>query len=505
MHHFDNAYLSLLQSSASEAFAGSDERTDAPTHKAIKNGVNKYCLAVANNEEIAKPNIKDQNAEDPGIIAYLASLYHRKAHASIAHNSLVEKQIQEQLAAFKFGNPKWQQMFDQYVKYYWHYPHHKGGQPMYRSWLDPVYGQGDYDYGVINWTIPEDSTVALIGDIGTGTDVAAAVLISALSFNPTIILHVGDVYYSGTEFEFQQYFVGLINSVFEDLKLKVPIYTLPGNHEYFTGAIPYFQCLDSNVLVQTEAQRQQASFFKLRTENNSWQFIGMDTSFHGHYMGINGDKLEAALRTLHVDPKDAYDPVVPPPMVFVRPDEVDWHHHHLSQFPGRTILLGHHQLYSAHQKVGLDQKLINDMPDPADFNRPGVNTALWRDFGLYFNKVAAWFWGHEHNLGIYQNNYRPQGWPPVTNAPNDPWKNLSKGRCVGHSAIPVAGSEEPYKNNNQIPLEDSQLKLDLVDGWYNRGFEIIQLRGKNKPAVTSYYQINGVNPKPIKLYQETIQ
>lgn len=503
IHNYENQYLALLKSVAAETVADEGDSPGVPVNHPLLHGVDRYCQAVLNNEDIPQPSNLN-NAEDPDIIPYLTYLHHRKAHASIADNKQVEKDLEAQLASFKFGNPKWQQMFNQYVKYYWQYPHHQGGKPVYRSWQAPQYGAGDYNYGVIDWRIPSNATVALIGDIGTGTDVAAAVLLGALSFKPDVILHVGDVYYSGTDFEFERYFVGLINTVFKDQGVNIPVYTLPGNHEYFSGALAYLNCLDTNTLVCSEKQRQQASYFSLRSEDDGWQFLGMDTSYHGHYMGVKGDKLEAALKALHVNPDNAFNPVTPPPMVYVRPDEVDWHHYHLNQFPNRTILLGHHQLYSANQHVGLPQKEVDGKPDPTDYNRLGVNTWLWRNFGQYFHKVAAWFWGHEHNLGIYQNNYRPAGWPPPTDEPDDVWKNLPKGRCIGHSAIPVAEDEQPYKINNPVPLENDSLKLGLENGWYNRGFEIIKLNGKGNPANVTYYQVQGAEPEPLKIYEETV-
>lgn len=502
MTNYDNPHLSVLKSAVSQSLK--EQEADQDTENTIMEGVDRYCKAVLNNETIPEPPADYHDATDPWISAYLTYLHHHKAHAHIAGNKAVAKELEEQLTSFKFGNPKWQSMFDTYVKYYWQYPHHEGGKPYYRSWQDPKYGNGSYEYGVIDWKLPSNATVAIIGDIGTGTDVAAAVLVAALSYKPDVILHVGDVYYSGTQFEFERYFIGLINSVFKEQGVNIPVYTLPGNHEYFTGAVPYFQCLDANVLVQNETQRQQASFFKLETEDGGWQFLGMDTGYHGHYMGVKGEKLEAALEALHVDPTKAWNPVTPPKMVYVRPDEVDWHHYHLNQSKGRTVLLGHHQLYSAHQNVGIAQQLVDGKPDPHDLNRKGVNTRLWKDFGQYFNKVAAWFWGHEHNLGIYQDNYRPKDWPPATAAPDDSFKNLVKGRCVGHSAIPVAESEAPYKENNPVPLQQEDLKLSLDKGWYNRGFEILQLQGAGKPAKVTYYQVQGADPTPLKIYEETI-
>tara|TARA_B110000211_G_C14085829_1_gene556642 strand:+ start:839 stop:2368 length:1530 start_codon:yes stop_codon:yes gene_type:complete len=506
INNYDKQHLSLLKSVVAETIRKDASYKGELGDHPMMLGADHYCKACIDNKEIAKPSNDITNEEDPAIIAYLTYLHHRKAHAKIADNKEIEKDLEDQLNSFKFGNPKWQSMFDLYVKYYWTYPMHEGQKPAYRSWQDPKFGNGDYDYGVIKWKIPSDATVAIIGDIGTGTDIAAAVLLSALSFKPDVILHVGDVYYSGTREEFNEYFVGLIKSVFKDQNVDIPVFTLPGNHEYFTGAIPYFECLDSSVLVQTDDQKQQASFFKLDTEDGGWQFLGMDTSYHGHFMGGPTDKLDQALKDLHIDPKKAFNPVIPPEMVYVRPDEVDWHHYHLNQHKGRTVLFGHHQVYSANQKVGVEQHLLkNGQPDPSDLNRPGVNTRLWQAFGAYFDKVAAWYWGHEHNLCIYKDNFRPEGWPVSTDAYDDEFKTLPKGRCVGHSAIPVAEHETPYKVNNPVPFQGDNLKVDLHNGWYNRGFEILKLNGANKAAKASYYQVIGAEPEPILIYEESIK
>lgn len=500
---YDDPTLALVKSVAAEAVANGSAGTPhpIPVDHPLLHGVDRYCQAMLDGQT---PPVPDPGADetDPDVVAYLVYLHHHKAHARVADDPALEAQIDAQLEQFTYGKPGWQAMFDQYVKYYWAYPHHAGGTPTYRSWQDPAYGAGDPQYGAIHWRIPANATVALIGDIGTGTDVAAAVLLGALSFKPDVILHLGDVYYSGTTFEFAHYYTGLIEAVFADQGVDIPVYTLPGNHEYFTGAVPYLAALDEGRFTRGPGQRQQTSYFSLRSADDGWQFLGMDTSFHGHYMGVKAEKLDAALRALHVPPDQASDPDTPPDMVFVRPDEVAWHRRQLADFAGRTVLLSHHQLYSANQTVGVAQRTVDGAKDPTDRNRKGVNTRLWEAFGDGFgDPIAAWFWGHEHNLGIFQNGYCPPGWLA---AESGPWKPVPFGRCVGHSAIPVATTELPYQVNNPVPLERPDLTLGTVDGWYNRGFQILQLAGKGRPIETSYYQVRGVDPTPVQIYHESI-
>jgi predicted phosphodiesterase len=503
---------------------------DHPLQKAA----DQYSEQLYNNKPIPTPDTSKGplSADDPQIGPYLSFLHHQLAHARIAGDKKLENELETQRGRFKYGNPLWEQQMIQYFWYYWDYPFHKGQAPHYRSWQDKKYGNGDINYGAIKWKIPARATIALVGDIGTGTDFAAAVLVSALKFNPDVILHVGDVYYSGTKEEFNQRFVGMINDVMKDYGRKVPVFTIPGNHEYFTGAISFLNCIDSMQLVNTEDQRQATSYFSIQTEDNRWQFLGMDTSFYGHYMDVPANAQEAALALLHhqkvevpVDPTDPHwpnaynpifrhckdanipvkDPTVNPTMTPVRTDEQQWHAQKLNEFTGRTILLSHHQVYSAKQQIGVQQKQVAgsngvSVPDSTDINRAWVNTALWNQFNPWLStKVAAWFWGHEHNLCIYKDGYLPDGYkaPDTLNA-------IAKGRCIGHSGIPVQETETPYQQAYPVPLINNNVELSVTDGWYNNGYQILKLQGGGMPIKTAYYQLAGADPTPLLIFEEDI-
>ena len=146
----------------------------------------------------------------------------------------------------------------------------------------------------------------MLGDIGTGTDEAAATLAAGLSFDPDVILHVGDVYFSGTHFEFANRFIGLFETVMKARKRRIPVFGVPGNHEYFTGNLAYFAWLDGGRLKGGASRRQRASYFALRTEDDGWQFLGMDTGYYGHACSVTPDQRHAALVLLN-----AADPKVP--------------------------------------------------------------------------------------------------------------------------------------------------------------------------------------------------
>ena len=533
-------HLALWKSCVAEVLAkaavpGSAHGTGIDTTHPMMRATDRYCRAMRDNVPIEKPPPDSDDQE--AVLAYLSSLHHRRAHARIDDDAVLEAEIERQTREYTFGNPLWQQMFEQYFRYYWQYPLHTGEAPGYRSWQSPDAGRGDLQYGVIEWRLPASARVVIVGDIGTGTDVAAAVLLAALAFRPDAILHLGDVYFSGTEHETTRNLVDLVRSVTRRQHLPTPFFTVPGNHEYFSGAVPYLRALDAGRLVPEPSQRQAASYFCLRTADDGWQFLGLDTAYNGHYMNVPATAQQAVLDRLHHGriPKPAVagdphwpadrnpyfakatgvalpvlDTTAPTAMVTVRPDELAWHLDKLAHFGGRSILLSHHQLYSALDACGVPQAQVAGAggataPDPADFNREWVNTGLWRQFGPTFGaRVAAWIWGHEHNLEIFEDDYRPADWPMGGPDATDVFLTLPKGRCAGHGAIPVQEGEAPYTQRYPVGLVRPDARLDVSDGWFNHGFQLLELAGAGRPARLSYFQVAGAAPTPLPIYVEQV-
>jgi hypothetical protein len=90
--------------------------------------------------------------------------------------------------------------------------------------------------------------------------------------------------------------------------------------------------------------------------------------------------------------------------------------------------------------------------------------------------VTAWFWGHEHRLGIYE-----------------PYLNLQKGRCLGHAAIPVPDDGQGYTIKYLlVPVTQQgggQIGVSSEEGMYRNGFAIMTLNG---PSATVEYFSRGV-------------
>jgi Calcineurin-like phosphoesterase len=307
-------------------------------------------------------------------------------------------------------------------------------------------------------------TVGILGDWGTGEPVAQAVLQNMMNAKPDLIVHVGDIYYAGTNDECTGNFLDNITTYAP----QTPIYTLPGNHEYYSGGVGYYSILPRLNQFASWAKPQQASFFCL---NNSWlQLQGMDT-------GYNAGQLLEEIAGCEKPTSLYAEPLNP---------EITWHMSQINNGVAakrRILLLSHHQPFSAYSAIG----------------GGGINSNLLGSFAspLAAGNITAWLWGHEHVCELYGS--------PITLSP--PTGSISvKGRCIGHSAFPVLQEEAPYKvvNPNIAQFsEPYQLGLSSDGQVYNHGYMILQLDPTSGQAL--YYEVDGGSGQFLGLkYTETL-
>ena len=340
-----------------------------------------------------------------------------------------------------------------YAEYY----HISKGQMQYNDWT--VAGNNNLDYGVIEYQLPNDAVIGVVGDWGTGLADAKALLLDLMQqHKPTVIIHLGDIYYSGTPGECQNTFSAIFDDVFDQVLgqgNRIPVFTLPGNHDYYAWGMGFYPML-TQINSSLPTAEQVASYFCLRTEDNGWQFLGMDTGYHDS------------------NPGDQISPTYAGP--WLQPTEILWHRDKVENFSGATILLSHHQLFSAHGKLNGSLSAYRDVPY--------FNPFLYEVFYDFLStKIAGWFWGHEHNLVLYQNNLF----------------GLAKGRLVGCSAYEELTSATPYAvTYPEIPYlltpPQGQLHSNADPNgiaYYNHGYAVIDVGGRAQPTdpvTINYYE-----------------
>jgi hypothetical protein len=298
--------------------------------------------------------------------------------------------------------------------------------------------------------LPANARIALVGDWGTGTADAVDLLQQVAKHKPDVLIHLGDIYYAATPDECQKYFLDIVDQVFDRGAGRVPTYTLCGNHDVYSGGVGYYGLLPKlNPTPPFDAGwAQPASYFALQSPG--WQLLSMDTGLHDQ------------------DPFDVTDNVT-----YLDPQEEAWHIDKIRRFSqggGRTILLSHHQLFSAFDAIG----------------KQAINSRLqesWEKFqeAAGDQGIAAWFWGHEHNLCVYE-----------------PFAGLDKGRCIGHGAIPAFLDPSPYSpiaNIESLPTlvgdpgnPGKRLELAYAGPVYDHGFVMLELDDEKRTAKASYYQ-----------------
>ena len=298
-----------------------------------------------------------------------------------------------------------------------------------------------------------DLIIGILADWGTGLDDAKWVLSELMKKNPDVLIHLGDIYYAGTADEDQENFLKLINAAAPN----IPVYTLSGNHDMYSGGAPYYSLLSQlNATHALQPYQQKASYFCLRSQN--WQILAMDTGLH------DSDPFTVASNVTYLDPQEAV-----------------WHLDKVNNAGGRqTILLSHHQLFSAFG-VGVGQSTAG--------KTLAYNPNLYSVFKSVMGNIALWLWGHEHNFDYFT-----------------PYIGLNKGRCVGASAIPNLKDQNPYgliKNPDLqgqpgLPTIDpgmTELSINK-DGVYFHNYAILTLRSPDSQFQDSkieYYEVDSPN------------
>jgi len=309
----------------------------------------------------------------------------------------------------------------------------------------PAYaGTGDSGiYRLASATSGGPIKLSLAGDWGTGTEESWQIAQAMGDGEPDYTIHLGDVYYVGDLPEVNENFLGIPGGQYTPVQWPtgaVGEFAMIGNHEMYGGGEPYFTRILPTLRTGT-GQRQKASFFALETDH--WRIIALDTGYNSVGLPILG----------------SIPGIKKIPFVGANcriPDEViDWLRNTVKprQNPKPTLLLSHHQYYSAFQEetFGLPAKQLSE---------------------FFTEQNIVWIWGHEHRLAIY-DLYSPDG------------RIHAYGRCLGHGGMPV---EDAKPANGKVPLafwdprNDYPLDDHSTAGW--NGYVNVLLDG---PKMTLEY------------------
>jgi hypothetical protein len=189
---------------------------------------------------------------------------------------------------------------------------------------------------------PDAGRIAVLGDWGTGLYGAPKIGEAVTKDRDpyAMLLHLGDVYYSGTKDEIGERFL----PVWPERK-EATSRALNANHEMYSGGDAYFD----GVL---PAFGQEGSYFAY--QNKNWTLVGLDVAYIDHA----------------IDDR-----------------QVEWLTQILRGAGNRKIVFfSHHQLYS---------NIESEQGDKL-WSHPGFGEILGS------KKIFAWYWGHEHRCTIYE-------------------------------------------------------------------------------------------------------
>lgn len=377
-----------------------------------------------------------------------AAVAHEEAHmfeataagALEAHKTLaVGAKYQALIDNFKFTNmdPLWLKTLGHYAK------------ALLTSYTYVTGNVEDPNRFVYKLPLPKDAdkglVVGIIGDWGTGTLQAEAVITRLAEMNPDVVIHLGDTYYSGSKSEMRERLVEPLRKAFPK-DSGTNVYVVAGNHEYYDNGAAFYKAL-ADLPHTDDGAVQEASHFAL--EYDGFVLQGADTSFNDR------SPVATAIR---------------PPLTRLVESEEAWHQYQLKEAAKKhqkTILFSHHMLFTSTSTCG-----TGEAGEPLS-----VEPYLLESFKSFFgNPLTAWFWGHDHNMVVYKDNFL----------------GLPKGRLVGNSAIPVKSHPSPYTPNKKLAGQDvpsivHAARAGGASGLQYNGFATLTLKGGK--AVAKYFQV----------------
>lgn len=269
-------------------------------------------------------------------------------------------------------------------------------------------------------TIPDQTSIALVGDWGTGhydypnpQTPSQQVNAAIAKHNPDYAIHLGDVYYAGTSQEEQKNFLEIWTGGSKGS------FALNSNHEMMDGGHGYFDTLLADPRFSLQ---EGCSVFVL--ENSHWVIIGLDSSYYSEYLELYGPG--------KLDPKQ---------LGFLKKTAAAAH------LAGKRVMIMSHQ----NGLSGDGKEIVDPLWSQVTSNLPEGATVYW-------------YWAHQHIGVVYpsQNNIIP--------------------RCSGHGGIPIpwgfATGLESGKEAGKISWFEQTKSPDVPYEIMN-GFTLLTFNGPN--------------------------
>ncbi len=256
-------------------------------------------------------------------------------------------------------------------------------------------------------------TIAVVGDWGTGpynnadgVEAYKKVMDQISNKKPDYAIHLGDVYYAGTDKTDDIAPKEEINNLIDHWSpANATSFTLNSNHEMYSGAHGYFDDALKNSGLFTH--QGKASYFSL--EHKNWVLLGLDSAYYDKSSFFLKGCLQGA-------------------------DQLDFINK--TDIKGKKIIVTTH--HNAVNPAGTKPVIAKE--------KGSKDVALWDDMKAAFNGTMPdfWYWGHIHNVIAYSD--KAYG------------ANECVYRCVGQGAIPYAkGSDFYYKDGSVTGHKNPQI------------------------------------------------
>lgn len=291
-------------------------------------------------------------------------------------------------------------------------------------------GNHPFNRDEARYEISDNARVVIVGDWGSGLPRAQTVarhmaeeVEKALAEKREAhVIHLGDVYYSGTRGECERNVLapGMWPVTAAQARAGVTSWALNGNHDMYGGGYGYFETLlgDERFAAQRSKDGKPTSFFRIVSP--SWDLVGLDTSWSPNVLD------------------DGHFGVLQEPQAeFVASVAAESNR--------KLMLLSHHQLLSVYDRESdqVGETLAKELKPTLDAG------------------VDAWIWGHEHRCVGYK-----------------PAKGVAFPRCIGNGGVPVLmkhSADDPVPP----PGEWEECEYWEADGdrWARFGFAVLDFSG----------------------------